>query len=597
MYAPYLLPKFEPRKEPLLTPLAPKPDPSQKEAILQSLTHTINGIQGPPGTGKSQTIAALIDEYILRNKNQKPLKILVTSFSYAALRVVFNNIIKSKNHDGTPTKAAHSTCAFMRSQDRKKVAVNEPYWDLTFRDKQETLVLERISESAEGKISSQTEIVTKDTTEKLEDILSKDESHLILFGNAHQLFHLNSTYSYRRDLRFIHRDFQFDLIVIDEASQLPVNYFLSALQFIKKYRFYVCSDHFNAKTGNVISSPKELEALYLCKNLHKKANKNEFQSNELTKVVIVGDQNQLPPVHPVKPPKKLEPILDNLFGYYCDHHSVPNKQLEFNYRSNQKIVDFTNFLDIYTNKISAKTNKNAKINHSIKKIQDWNVSHPFKLEKWIQEGLDPSKIMGTFIHNRKYETAVSEVEANIVSKLIMGYYIMSMPNPKRTKSSELENAELTFWREKLGVVAPHNAQGRLIIKKIYELFTKCDLNFLMDQKLMNLLKTTVVSVEKFQGSARDVIIASIGISARDQLMAETEFIYDLNRFNVLTSRARKKFLLICSENFLKFIPEDRTLMENAAKIRRFAYEFCNESRIISASEEINDTKLQFRYLK
>ncbi|MGV9206335.1 MAG: AAA domain-containing protein, partial [Promethearchaeia archaeon] len=163
---------------------------------------------------------------------------------------------------------------------------------------------------------------------------------------------------------------------------------------------------------------------------------------------------------------------------------------------------------------------------------------------------------------------------------------------------ELETGEFNFWKEKIGVVAPHNAQGRLITKKLYDHFVTRGLNFLPERQLMNLLKTTVVSVEKFQGSARDFIIASIGISARDQLMAETQFIYDLNRFNVLTSRARKKFMLVCSENFLKYIPEERDLMENAAKIRRFAFNFCSECKtIVLPKHKKRANKLQLRIAK
>ena len=64
------------------------------------------------------------------------------------------------------------------------------------------------------------------------------------------------------------------------------------------------------------------------------------------------------------------------------------------------------------------------------------------------------------------------------------------------------------------------------------------------------LKKAIVSVEKFQGSDRSLIIATMGISDNDQLAAEEEFIYDLNRFNVLTSRAKSKVILLCSRNFL-----------------------------------------------
>ena len=69
----------------------------------------------------------------------------------------------------------------------------------------------------------------------------------------------------------------------------------------------------------------------------------------------------------------------------------------------------------------------------------------------------------------------------------------------------------------------------------------------------------------------------MGVSAKDQLSAEESFIYGLNRFNVLTSRAKQKLLLLCSRNFLSHIPTDRELLGNAALIRRYALDFCDQA--------------------
>ena len=49
------------------------------------------------------------------------------------------------------------------------------------------------------------------------------------------------------------------------------------------------------------------------------------------------------------------------------------------------------------------------------------------------------------------------------------------------------------------------------------------------------------------------------------LAAEEAFIYDLNRFNVLTSRAKQKMLLLCSRTFLDYIPGDRDIMPCASR--------------------------------
>jgi superfamily I DNA and/or RNA helicase len=313
-------------------------------------------------------------------------------------------------------------------------------------------------------------------------------------------------------------------------------------------------------------------------------------------MVIVGDQNQLPPVQEVKPPKKLEPVLDNLFGYYADHHLIPNDQLQFNYRSNQDIVDFTNFMDIYEHEIEPLTNKDTVIGGEFDRLQDWiQKDKEPKIEEWVLDVLERDIIAESLIHHNKYETAVSPLEAHLVVQLVLGYYIMNIPVGEGESQEELKDLQHTFWTQKIGVVAPHNAQGRLIIRKLHRNLTTYGLNDLDERELMNLLKQTIYTVEKFQGSARDFIIASIGISAQDQLLSEEEFIYDLNRFNVLTSRARAKFTFICSENFLTYIPDEKEQMQTAAKIRRFALEYCGNKKEVDVEFDGSKEHIQFHF--
>ncbi|MHA1374297.1 MAG: hypothetical protein ACTSR7_08380, partial [Promethearchaeota archaeon] len=93
-----------------------------------------------------------------------------------------------------------------------------------------------------------------------------------------------------------------------------------------------------------------------------------------------------------------------------------------------------------------------------------------------------------------------------------------------------------------------------------------------------------------------LIISSIGLSDKDQLNAESEFIYNLNRFNVLTSRAKAKIILITSKQYLEFIPMDRKLIEQSAHIRNFAISFCNiEQPLKVLNEKHEHEKLIFRY--
>jgi len=531
----------------LITPIDPYPDFSQKKAINLALKNTISGIQGPPGTGKSQTIAALIDEYYLRCKKlgQKSVKILITCFSYAALRVIMEKIRMGKSKTKKPTETSRLQMVFLHSEYQRPVASRRGLRDVD----------DLVRRSKTWKLNGVSRTVT--ATKLLEESL--DDS-FILFANAHQLFNLNER---------VDDDFAFDLIVVDEASQLPIQHFMSSLQFIHKNNFVLKTPP-GAKAPNTPILDKN-------KVLHLELDDNR-DYELLTKIVIVGDYNQLPPVQHINPPKNLELVLESLFSYYVKSHGIPNYQLKVNYRSNQDIVDYTSLLGIYKDLKASKGNTSRVLTGDLDLIDD----------SWVRKVLNPKIIVSAIIHDNNYEVGVSVLEAEVVTKITLGYY--NMCNPKTEKE------EIVFWTEKLGIVAPHNAQGRLIIRRIFDELTdlKNRVSCLSNPVLMKHLRNTVYSVEKFQGSDRELIISSIGLSDKDQLNAESEFIYNLNRFNVLTSRAKSKIVLVSSKKFLNFIPNDRSIMEQAAKIRMFALDFCNKETLLNVFNK-KGKELLYRY--
>ena len=554
LFAPYLLQQSSnvsalPHNK-LITLISPSPDPSQEKAIKLALNETISGIQGPPGTGKSQTIAALVDEYYNRcvKNGKKSVRILITAFSYAAIHVLIDKIRESIKKDGNPTKASQLQMIFLRSEHQKPVDNKLGYRNVD----------DLVRSNRTWKLNNQSHSVTK--SKLLEESL---EESFIMFANAHQLFHLPE--------RVDEESFAFDLICVDEASQLPVDYFMSSLQFIHKHKFSVIKPKEAGDFKSRVKKISEVQNLIL---------KDKIKKDKLTKIVIVGDIYQLPPVQPVPPPKKLENILESLFVYYVEHHKIPNTQLQVNYRSHKHIVGFTERLNVYKNLIPYPKTAERLLEGEIGNVG----------KSWVQEVLDPQKVVSTIIHKRKFEIGVSELEAEIVVKILIGYF--KMKNPKTAEE------ERRFWRDDVGVVAPHNAQGRLIIRRAFDKLTsskKPKTNF-SDSELMSLLRTTIYSVEKFQGSDRELIISSIGISDKDQLNAESEFIFKMNRFNVLTSRAKCKVILVASEKFLNYIPEERAIMADAAQIRKYAYKYCNKSQTFTIKDEKDiDENVEFRY--
>jgi hypothetical protein len=500
---------------------------------------------GPPGTGKSQTIAALIDEFIIRRtQKNKTSKILVTSFSYTALRVIIEKVRKSKDHSGNHTPSSEVQMIFFHSRTQNPIP-NEPH----LRN-----VDDLMKDGQTWKLNGKTRTVTQ--TILLEESL---EDNFIIFANAHQLYHLTSRVS---------ENFCFDLICVDEASQLPTDYFMSSLQFIKKPKISI-------KKSNFMVPKQFIRTKNVVKTLIPQ--NNTLTSDSFTKVIVVGDHNQLPPVRVKKPPKNLEMILDNIFRYYVEGHNISQRQLKVNYRSHRDIVEFTSQLGLYENLIAYKKNADRILRGNLGKIN----------KSWVREVLEPQRVACAIIHQQQFEIGISLFEAQIVAEIFKGFYLMI--NPRN------ETEEKRFWAEMVGVVAPHNAQGRTIIRNVFQLFEM--ITNLPKSELMQHLKETVYSVEKFQGSDRDLIICSIGLSDEDKLQMEDEFIYNLNRFNVLTSRAKSKLIFISSDKFVEYIPDEREILKESSQIYRFVKEYCKNEITLNIKtgnyEEL--LKVRFRY--
>jgi hypothetical protein len=533
-YAPTTLPQAR-LEGPLQTTAWPPPDPSQEEAIRLALGSSISCLQGPPGTGKSQTIAALIDACLEQRKG--PLRILVTAFSYDAMAVLAQKLREQQNQQKMPTLAARTQAVFARASSREPIMENLPgqleIYDLEVSSSQLVLNGNRLDRK-KGK--------------RLEDLLPE---RFILFANAHSLFQLAQIE--RGQLKFFKADFGFELIIVDEASQLPTDYILAALSLAYPRQLAL---QFTETPSWPSPSHEQLSSLAL---------KDPLTPASTTQLVVVGDHFQLPPVQQVKPPCRLKNVVDSLFHYLVEGHKLQPYQLSINYRSTPQIVDYTRSLGFYRQLIA------------FRQQQPYPPlpKPPASLPQWVQNILQPDCAVSTLIHRRIGEKTTSFLEAALVAEVIAGFF--------QQLGIATAQSERQFYEEELGVVSPHNAQGRLIIQSIKNRIGPS--SSLSSAELDRLLRQTVYSVEKFQGSDRTFIVASIGISAEDQLEAEEEFIYDLNRFNVLSSRAKQKMLLICSEAFLDYIPRDRDVMGYASRIRDFALEFCQQAMPVQAQNE------------
>ena len=548
----------------LQSPVKYPPDHSQKEAILMAMNQTVSAIQGPPGTGKSQTITALLDEMLIKaQQDGRHLKILVSAFSYQALHVLLNKTSSLDYADGRPSLVKQCPKIFMRSENQDPAPAHLAS-DLTGK------------KGGSWKLAGKKKIVT--TSSNLLDHLP---STFIIFAPPNPCYHLgvkwlNTSKTNPKVIAPLPEGFGFDVILVDEASQLPVDQCLPLAYLIKPQQFQL--KHYEVDTEEIVKNQESRETPSPSIDLEIGTTQDP---QDLSKVILVGDHHQLPPVQSFEPPKQLKAILGSAFEYFVNQLEIPYTQLKVNYRSHQDLVEYTKSLGLYPELRAYRLNATKTLSVNTQKL----LAYP----NWIQNIFEPKRVIHSIIHTHAFDTAVSSLEAELTQQLILAYFDLA----------DLQNAEeeREFWSEGIGVVAPHNAHGKLIIRGVYQnLVSDRRSTYLSDAELMKALRNTIFSVEKFQGSDRRIMIASMGISAKSQLQSEEAFIYDLNRFNVLTSRAKSKMVLLCSQNYLDYFPRDQEVFEYASKMRSLVYDFCQEVSTFGVfDDEGVEHKLSYRY--
>lgn len=148
-----------------------------------------------------------------------------------------------------------------------------------------------------------------------------------------------------------------------------------------------------------------------------------------------------------------------------------------------------------------------------------------------------------------------------------------------------------FWQQAVGIVTPHRSQMSKIVGRLQQTFPTQN---------AEAIRGAVDTVERFQGQQRDCIIASFGLGDADIISSEDEFLYSVNRFNVLSSRSRAKLIVFITRTFLEHLSSDKDVLEESRFLKQFAESFCVQSKraqfgfIKNGNEIYRQGELRFR---
>lgn len=272
-------------------------------------------------------------------------------------------------------------------------------------------------------------------------------------------------------------------------------------------------------------------------------------------LTVIGDDLQMPPIHPVEPPDGGAHLVGSIYDFYRlyrdgrpDGGIVPT-MLDVNYRSNAEIVDFFR---------NAGYGRDLRSAHPGLRI-DLRPSGPAQepTSPALEAILDPGEPLIAIVHQDVFSSQRNEAEAELVSAMVASLYgrLGSIERPGEILDG------VAFFREGVGVVTPHRAQQAAILERL-----GARLPPEVDREAM---ASAVDTVERFQGQQKAVMIASFGIGDADQIAAEEEFLFGLNRFNVIASRARAKLVVVMSRSLADHLPRDLAVLRGSRLLKGF----------------------------
>jgi hypothetical protein len=311
----------------------------------------------------------------------------------------------------------------------------------------------------------------------------------------------------------------FDVVVLDESSQIPVTLALKPLGSMKG----------------------------------------------AAQVIVAGDHKQMPPIQNLDPPKGAEYLVDSIQTYLITRFGIEQQPLLVNYRSNSDFVDYAKSLG-YPPGLRAATPK--KDLWPIAAVTEVVSALPADLPRTTAYAglLVPSRRVTALIHDDPTSSQANELEAGLVAGLAyLVRHAMAANLDVGDGSTPTAFTDDSFFEQGIGIVTPHKAQKALVLRKLMTVFPAAD---------PELVYGAVDTVERFQGGERNLIIVSFGVGDTDIIEGEEAFLLQLERTNVAISRAKAKCIVLIPKSLAYHLPSDQKAAETSIALKLYLEEFC-----------------------
>ena len=258
-------------------------------------------------------------------------------------------------------------------------------------------------------------------------------------------------------------------------------------------------------------------------------------SNKNTRYLLVGDDDQLPPIinGKYKEVEGKKYIHGSIFKMYMTglgegHQDIV--RLSDNFRMNGILCKYP-AKAIYSPDYKAANNviKNQKIS-LIKESKD----------SLIASLLDPEYPL-VFCELSGIAREQTKAEVELVTRLVSGLW----ESQRNEETGRLAKDDGNFWRDitkgkdfyegVCGIISPHHEHINRLKTSII--------------KALGIERSDIFigTVDKLQGKERKTVIVSYGVSEMEKIINESEFIFSSNRFNVSITRGKAKTIIFLSD--------------------------------------------------
>jgi hypothetical protein len=465
-------------------------NPSQIDAVRSCTKRQLTIVWGPPGTGKTDTLVAFLHS-VIRHKKAK--KILIAGPNYRTVEELSGRLVK--NLEADPAAACDYYWLYSKTRGAKPVTTTAKHLTLksTIRDKEDP-----------------------DYQELVESL--RDSNKVTIVSHTAHFVHQVTKFAGTTD-SFV--DGIFDLVVLDESSQIPVTLALRPLAAMKSS----------------------------------------------AQLVIAGDHKQMPPIQHLEPPEGAAHLVGSIQSYLILRFGINPVPLLLNYRSNNDLVEYARLLGYPAKLKAAFPTRDLQL---LQPIENATKGMPggLPITTAYQELLKPERRVTALIHEDATSSQANEVEAGLVAGLVfVTRQVMAQELNEGKATAMTSYSENGFFETGIGIVTPHKAQKALVVRKLLELFPKANPEVVFE---------SVDTVERFQGGERDTIIVSFGVGDTDIIQGEEEFLLQLERTNVAVSRARAKCIVLMPKSLAYHLPTDEKAAKTSIALKSYLEEFCGQ---------------------